>query len=148
MLSSDSQEDKRSSDLWMTKWDGSRSLQLTFSKESESAPRWSPDGRYLAFLSSRGVEGEKDQVWLLDRAGGEAQKITDLKGDVEDYVWSPDGGRMALVVKDPDPEEALKEKTDVPEKEKKTPKPIVIEDRKSTRLNSSHIQKSRMPSSA
>ncbi len=118
----DTKEDKKNSDLWMTAWDGSRSIQLTHNKESESAPRWSPDGRYLAFLSSRAVENETDQLWLMNRAGGEAERVTDMKGGVTDYAFSPDGKRIALVVKDPDPD-APDEKS----KEKKTPKPIVID---------------------
>ncbi len=118
----DTKEDEKTSDIWMTSWDGSRSIQLTHTKESESLPRWSPDGRYLAFLSSRTVENEIDQLWLMNRAGGEAERVTDLKGGVTDYAFSPDGKRIALVVKDPDPD-AQDEKS----KEKKTPKPIVID---------------------
>jgi dipeptidyl aminopeptidase/acylaminoacyl peptidase len=122
VTSFDLKEDRKTSDLWMTSWDGGRSLQLTHSPESESAPRWSPDGRYLAFISNRGTENEIDQLWLMNRAGGEAEKITDFKGSVADYAWSPDGKKLALIVKDPDPE-AQDEKS----KEKKTPKPIVID---------------------
>src|SRR3954470_2401950 len=64
-------KDKRDSDVWMVKWDGSRRVRLTSSPDSESNPRWSPDGRYLAFTASRGDESDKKdgaQVWLLDRA--------------------------------------------------------------------------------
>ena len=71
---------------------------------SEHTPRWSPDGSYLAFLSDRDDAHEVDQVWLLDRAGGEAERVTDLKGGVADYAWSPDGKRLALIVSDPDPD--------------------------------------------
>lgn len=117
----DMKEDKRSTDIWMTSWDGAQTMQLTFSKESEHSPRWSPDNKYLAFLSSRGVEGETDQLWLLNRSGGEAQKITDVKGSVVDYAWSPDGKRIALVVADID---TTLEKDKA---EKKPPKPIVID---------------------
>jgi len=119
----DMKEDKNNSDLWMTSWDGVKTVQLTFSKESEHTPRWSSDGKYLAFLSSRNVESETDQLWLMQRDGGEAEKITDFKGGVNDYVWSPDGKRLALIVADPDSEAiATKDKS-----EKKTPKPIVID---------------------
>src|ERR1035438_9977419 len=45
--------DKSDSDVWMASWDGSRQVRLTSSPESENAPRWSPDGRYLSFLSGR-----------------------------------------------------------------------------------------------
>src|SRR5215203_6719161 len=112
-------KDKRDSDVWMVKWDGSRRVRLTSSPDSESNPRWSPDGRYLAFTASRGDESDKKdgaQVWLLDRAGGEAQKLTDVKGGVSEYAWSPDGKRLVLAVDDPDPNDAA-------EKEKKEGKP-------------------------
>src|SRR5437660_5305581 len=109
----DSAEDKQPGAVWMTSWDGSRTLRLTNSKEGESAPHWSPDGRWLAFLSSR--QDEHTQLWLLERAGGEGRKLTSFGGDVEDYVWAPDGKRLAAVVGDAD--------TAKP----KTPAPIVIE---------------------
>ncbi len=119
--------DKNDTDIWMVSWDGRQQVQLTSTPENESAPRWSPDGKYLAFLSSR--QGAKNgQVWLLNRAGGEALKITDVKGGVGDYAWSPDASRLALVVNDPDPRDT----DDDTEKEKKdaapkTPRPIVVD---------------------
>jgi dipeptidyl aminopeptidase/acylaminoacyl peptidase len=120
----DMKEDKRNSHIWMTSWDGSRSVQLTSSKDSESTPRWSPDGQYLAFMSGRGDEGEIDQLWLMNRAGGEAQRITEFKGGVNDFAWSPDSKRLALIVKDPDPDAPDPKDKD---KDKKTPKPIVVD---------------------
>ncbi|HST20307.1 MAG TPA: S9 family peptidase, partial [Blastocatellia bacterium] len=96
----DLKEDKRTTDIWMTSWDGARTVRLTSTKESEQSPRWSPDNKYLAFLSSRTVEGETDQLWVMNRAGGEAEKITDLKGGVDDFAWSPDGKQIVLSAKD------------------------------------------------
>jgi dipeptidyl aminopeptidase/acylaminoacyl peptidase len=119
----DLEKDRNDTDIWMTSWDGSQSLRLTTSRDAEKTPRWSPDGRYLAFLSSRGDADESEQLWLLPRGGGEAEKVTDLRGGVEDYDWSPDGKRLVLVAEDPDPE-ASAEKD--PSK-KKTKKPIVID---------------------
>lgn len=114
--------DKDDTDLWMVSWDGERHVQLTHTPDSERAPRWSPDNRYLAFLSSRqGARG--GQVWLLNRAGGEAFKLTDVKGGVSDYAWSPDSKRLVLVVTDPDPDDEETSKAG----ESKTPKPIVID---------------------
>ena len=124
----DAEKDKRDSDVWMVSWDGKEQVRLTSSAETtERAPRWSPDGRYLAFLSARGDDAEKKkgaQVWLLDRQGGEAQKLTDIQGGVSDYAWSPDGRRLCLVVNDFDP-------SSDPEKmegwKRKTAPPIVLD---------------------
>src|SRR5256885_14212498 len=77
----------------MRSWGGARTLRLPQWKGGESTPRWSPDGRWLAFLSGR--EDEHSQLWLLDRSGGEGRKLTTFAGDVEDYVWAPDGKRLA-----------------------------------------------------
>jgi dipeptidyl aminopeptidase/acylaminoacyl peptidase len=123
---SDTEEDRVDGDLWMTSWDGARTLQLTRTpKDSESRPRWSPDNRYLAFLAARGGEDAKTQVWLLDRSGGEARPLTRMPGGVADYAWSPDAKRLALVASDPDPDEPAEDAKD--KDKKKTPKPIVID---------------------
>jgi dipeptidyl aminopeptidase/acylaminoacyl peptidase len=117
----DAAQDKLISHIWITNWEGTEHRQVTFSKEGESHPRWSPDGKYLSFLSSRGVEGETDQVWLMPRNGGEAERITYFKGDVSDFTWSPNSARLALIVADPDPDKPA-------EGEKhKTQKPIVLD---------------------
>ena len=118
----DTVRDEDDSDVWMTSWDGARSIQLTHSPAGEHAPRWSGDGRYLAFLSDRDDPHESDQLWLLDRSGGEAERVTDLPGGVSDYAWAPDGTRLALIVEDPDSDAAV-----VGDTAKKTPKPIVID---------------------
>ena len=118
--------DKNDTDIWMVSWDGQQHVQVTSSAEGESSPRWSPDGKYLAFLSSR-QGAKKAQIWLLNRAGGEAIKLTDVKGGISDYAWSPDSKRFVLVVEDPDPSAADEENAkDKKDGESKTPKPIVI----------------------
>ncbi len=114
--------DKGQADLVMTSWDGARTVQLTHSPGVESQPRFSPDGRWIAFLSARDDEDEADQVWLLDRAGGEADRVTDLRGGVSDFVWSPDGRSLALVVLDPE-SNPCEADGDTP----CTPAPIVID---------------------
>jgi dipeptidyl aminopeptidase/acylaminoacyl peptidase len=102
--------------LWLAAFDGSLpARQLTAGARNDSSPRWSPDGRTLAFLSDRGAvlraggagdqpgkaEAPKEgsvQVWLLPFAdGGEARRLTDLPRDVEDLAWSPDGRRLCIV---------------------------------------------------
>src|SRR6187401_1919719 len=114
----DSVKDKSDSDIWMISWDGKESVKLTGSKEGESRPRWTPDGKYLTFLSSR-YETKKSQIWRMDRRGGEAEKLTDLKHSISDYVWSPDSKKIALVITD-------QESSDDADK-KKSAKPIMID---------------------
>ena len=117
----DSAKDKRNADLYMVSWDGSRTVQLTSSPDGESQPAWSPDNRYLSFLSSRGDDEKGAQLWLLDRLGGEARKVTDVKQGIDDYQWAPDGNRLVLVIQDPDPDTATSKE------DKRAPKPIVID---------------------
>jgi dipeptidyl aminopeptidase/acylaminoacyl peptidase len=121
----DPKKDSADTDIHMVSLDGSETLRVTASPSPETNPRFSPDGRWLAFLSGR--EGKKTQVWLLDRRGGEALKLTDYKADVSDLAWSPDSTRLALVVGDVDPDEEDEEKQGGEgEESAKTPKPIVI----------------------
>ena len=85
----DLKKDKQIQNLWLAKWDGSENRALTFGENKQSHPRWSPDGKWLAFLSGRVDENENDQVWLLNAAGGEAEQLTTEKGSVEDFAWAP-----------------------------------------------------------
>lgn len=100
----DRKEDTSDTDIYMVAAAGGPPIKLTSSKKPESSPRWSPDGRYLAFLSARA--GKKTQVYLLDRRGGEAQQLTDYKTGASAIAWSPDGTKLALLVTEPDPKDA------------------------------------------
>jgi len=108
------EEDKTEERIWMVAAAGGEAIALTAEGVSSSHPRWSPDGKYLAFLSERN-EGKK-QVWVLNRLGGEAQKLTDTPQDVEDFEWAPDSKRLVLELRDAKPEEV--EDAKVREKEK------------------------------
>jgi dipeptidyl aminopeptidase/acylaminoacyl peptidase len=99
----DLKEDKTSTRIWMLPAAGGDAIALTAEGSSSSQPRWSPDGKFVAFLSER--EEGKTQVYLLNRLGGEAQRLTETAQDVENFVWSPDGKRLLLVLRDPTPEE-------------------------------------------
>jgi dipeptidyl aminopeptidase/acylaminoacyl peptidase len=98
--------DKGVSHLWLASWDGKTQVQLTSrASESESIPRFSPDGRWIAFVSSRGDEDEQDRLWLMDRSGGEGMLLPGISGSVVDIAWAPDSKSIALIVEDPDPDE-------------------------------------------
>ena len=129
-------DDKSETRIWMAPTSaGGEAIALTAEKVSSSHPRWSPDGRYLAFLSKRN-EG-KTQVWLLNRMGGEAQQLTETIQDVDDFAWSPDGKRLVLVLQDPSPEDVEEAKNkdkdkpggdkDAKSKKPKTPRPMVVD---------------------
>src|SRR4029077_4526372 len=128
-------EDKSEERVWMAPFAGGDAVAMSAEGVSSSHPRWSPDGKYLAFLSAR-HEG-KAQVWLLSRSGGEAQHLTDTPQDVDDFVWSPDSTRLVVILRDPSEEELAAAKTKEKEgegegdkdkdKKPKTKKPWVID---------------------
>ena len=117
LSSPDRDRDEETSDIWLARWAGGESLQLTHGAGSEHHPRFSPDSRYLAFLSDRADEDKGDQIWLLDRRGGEARQITSTETEISDFDWSPDGKRLVFVT-EPAPK---------PARESRNPEPIVID---------------------
>jgi dipeptidyl aminopeptidase/acylaminoacyl peptidase len=116
----DVDRDEAQSDLWTVSWDGSERRALTSTPDSsEWQPAYSPDGKWLAFLSDRGEADAGVQVWIMPAQGGAARPVTSLGGEVEDFAWSPDGRRMVVVARDPE----LMPGDEQPPK----PAPIVIE---------------------
>src|SRR5262249_38139292 len=103
----DRAQNRRNSQVWLTATDSSRApWQFTTSPQSATSPRWSPDGRSLAFLSSRPSgeasgatppEPARQQVYVLSLGGGEARRITNLKNGAGVFQWAPDGSRLVVV---------------------------------------------------
>src|SRR6267154_2214813 len=82
------QDNRNVSRVWVVKVATGKSRVLTGWPGSDRQPRWSPDGRTLAFISTR--EGGA-QVWLLPIAGGDARKVSSLPEGASDPLWMPDG---------------------------------------------------------
>ena len=100
----DEEKDKKFSQIHITSIDGKSTLPMTAVYMNASDPQWSPDGKYLAFLGVRGTDKDtENQVWTLDLRGGEAVQFTNVPQGVNSYRWSPDGTKMALVIKDAKP---------------------------------------------
>jgi dipeptidyl aminopeptidase/acylaminoacyl peptidase len=93
--------DKRVSHLWRVNADGSGSLQLTNGADGETSPRWSPDGRTLAFLSKRGDAEAVTQIWLVPNDGGEARQLTSHATAVSNIQWTPDGQALFFSASEP-----------------------------------------------
>lgn len=93
----DAESDENISDLWLSFVAGGADRQLTYTPHSEHSPRWSPDGRSIAFLSDRADPDDGDQVWLLDLGGGEARQLTTTAHEITEIAWAPDGKRIAFV---------------------------------------------------
>ena len=102
VTANDRASDQPLSAIWMVSWDGRERLELTAPGAETSAPRWSPDGRYLAYLAQ--PPGAKSvQVMLLYRRGGNAVAVTHVDQEIDGYAWSPDGKRLVLSMEPVDP---------------------------------------------
>ncbi|HSL21984.1 MAG TPA: S9 family peptidase [Vicinamibacterales bacterium] len=106
---------RRISHIWRAALDGSHTTQMTNGAEGERSPRWSPDGKKIAFLARRGSAGQRQedsdsaeaqtQIHLIGADGGEARALTAHETSVSDFAWAPDGRTIYFVAEDPKSED-------------------------------------------
>ena len=95
---------KRISHIWRINADSSGLIQLTNGTDGETGPRWSPDGKTIAFIAKR--EGaEANQIQLLSNSGGEARALTSHATAVSNLTWPPDGALIYFRAPDPKTEQ-------------------------------------------
>ena len=97
----DMKDNERRTEIWMVAANGGSPRRFTSGK-NDTSPQWSPDGQWLAFISTRGTgEAAKPQIYVISPFGGEADKLTDSKTGVSSFAWSPDSKRIAYVAQVP-----------------------------------------------
>jgi dipeptidyl aminopeptidase/acylaminoacyl peptidase len=98
--------DRRISHIWRVNADGSDLMEMTSGADGENSPRWSPDGKTIAFVAKRGAEPDSvNQIFLISIAGGEARPLTTHATAVSGIEWSPDGTTIYFRAADPKSEE-------------------------------------------
>lgn len=90
--------DRHVTAVWVAPLDGGGEAACFASATVAHSPRWSPDGRWLAFVSDRGGCA-KPQLWIAPLAGGDARRLTDAPNGVVQPAWSPDSSRIAYVAR-------------------------------------------------
>jgi dipeptidyl aminopeptidase/acylaminoacyl peptidase len=128
--------------IWLAPVDGGPARRFTSGDKRDHSPRWSPDGRWIAFASNRGGEEARTQLYLIPTGGGEARRLTRMDNGAADPAWSPDGRWLAFTSRvnaeemaaeaepepdaplDPDERKRRREEKDKREKDKADPRVI------------------------
>ncbi|HJW82752.1 MAG TPA: S9 family peptidase [Anaerolineae bacterium] len=105
----DREAEKRYTNLWVAPTSGGALRRFTIGDHTDGQPRWSPDGKTIAFVSNRG-DPKQPQIHLIPFDGGEARKLTDLQGDIGAFDWAPDGRRLVVQFRKKDKEDVAREK--------------------------------------
>lgn len=100
-------ENEFQTQVWVVKAAGGEPAQLTRGAKSASAPQWSPDGKWISFVTAR--DGKR-HIWLIAPRGGEAWQLTSGDIEVDDYEWAPDGKRIAFTSNGPESKEKKERK--------------------------------------
>src|SRR5438876_3954383 len=95
----DFKQDAFVTQIYLVSSEAAKSFQLTRGEKSSTNPRWSPDGKWLAFLSNR-LE-DKNQIFVIDTTGGEAQQLTKSETAISNFAWAEDGKTIAYTATEP-----------------------------------------------
>jgi len=101
--------ERRARHIWLYEKQSGGIRQFTYSAKTETSPRWSPDGKQLAFLSNR---DEEQQIYVIRADGGEATALTKGKRSVQNFAWSPDGKQISFLAPDAKTEAEEKKEKD------------------------------------
>jgi len=96
----DMAKDRAVSKLYMMSADGKETITLTEQTKGVGNYQWSPDGKYISYLSKGKDDDNGSQLFLMDRRGGEGVQVSDIKGELEDYIWFNNGKKVVMVIKD------------------------------------------------
>ncbi len=103
----DWKENRYDNEVWISK-NGEKPFQITNNlKNSSRNPKWSPDSKWIAFLSNR---GGKTQIHAIRSAGGESFQVTKTKNNISDFEWSPDGQKISFLQSEDKSKEEKKRK--------------------------------------
>jgi len=103
------EDGKSKRNIWIYDLSSKTLNRFTTSIKSDSRPRWSPDGKQIAFLSNR---DDKNQIYLINMNGGEALALTESKTSIQSFDWSPDGSFIAFMSSEPETALEAKKKKD------------------------------------
>ena len=99
----------------MVPTDGERARQFSYGDQVDTRPQWSPDGSEIAFVSNRDDE-KQPQIYVIPFGGGEARPLTNLRGSIGSFQWSPDGRQFVYTFCQKDSEEIEREEDEQKQK--------------------------------
>lgn len=112
----DAKTEEKYANLWMVNTRTAKSRPFTQGDQKDLAPRWSPDGTQIAFLSNRGNKEKAPQLYLIPAQGGEARQLCDIPGEIGEFAWSPNGKQLVCQVRKYDEEQIAREKDETKKK--------------------------------
>jgi dipeptidyl aminopeptidase/acylaminoacyl peptidase len=105
----DKKTEKKFSNLWVVSTREGHPRQFTHGNQKDIIPRWSPDGKVIAFLSNREDQEKAPQLYLIPFHGGEAHKLAGIPGEISGMECSPDGKKILCSVRKLDPDELARQ---------------------------------------